>query len=281
VLILGVGLVAERDLLGDPGLEDAVDHLSRMSAGVVLALALVTWAASALATCVREVATSKALDHAVARGASRSDVPSPEQAASVTGEPTAQLTFFAWANAALAGLLGVVGLIVMAVDRADAESLLIFSLITGYAAVMCLVGWAAPRWLGPAHARRRARIVAHWSPMEAAHQGRTRAAGADPRSPRPAEGLPASHARRRMHPLARVGAAMSGVGSVFGMSSYLVGQGMGLGSEDVFAGYRTESLVAMVVSVGMFVAALIGSGVVDGRGREFRNALMRRWPAGS
>jgi hypothetical protein len=386
VLILGVGLLAEEDLLGDPGLKDAIDHLSRMSVGVLMTLALVTWGASAVASCVREVATSKALVDAAARGASRYEVPSPEQVASVTSQPTAQLTFFAWVNAAITGLLGVVGLIVMLVDRVNSESLLICSLITGYALVMCLVGLAGPRWLGPAHERRQARIDAHWSAEDeakarrpAAQQGGTGAAGkkllfgssaadrciygaaavcvlgvvvlqaslgmrcarvpghgasecdevtyssfvesilawgfwifavlcplavllavigvlldwqqrraeradlrerlADPRSHRPAEDLLAYHARRRMHPLALVGAAISGVGLVFSTSSYLVGQGMGLGSEDVFAVYRTGSLVAMFVSVGMFAAALLGSGVVNARGREFRNALMRRWPS--
>ncbi|GAB3993884.1 hypothetical protein GCM10029992_06720 [Glycomyces albus] len=101
---------------------------------------------------------------------------------------------------------------------------------------------------------------------------------ADPRSSRPHEGVLTYHARRHMHPLALVGAAMSGGGLVFSASAYLVGLGKGLGSEDFFAVYRTESLVALFVSAGLFVAALLGSGIANARGRELRNALMRRWP---
>ncbi|GAB3421945.1 hypothetical protein [Flindersiella endophytica] len=384
VLILGVGLLAEEALLGDPGVEEAIDHLSRMSVGVLAALASVAWGASAVASYVREVATSKALVRAAARGASRYEVPSPQQVESVTREPAEQLIFFAWATAAVTGLVGVIGLLVMLFDRADSESLLIFSIVTGYALVMLLVGLAARKWFTAAHERRKARIAAHWSVEDEgkawrpAHQasrgdagkkklfgssigdryiygaavlagvgfvaltgalgmrcarvpggGTTecdettyssfvedilawgfwifavllalamllavvgvlldwrrrrseradlRASLADPRSGRPAEDLLAYHARRRTHPLALVGAAMSGAGLVFSASSYLLGQGMGLGSQDVFAAYRTESLIALIISVSVFVAALLGSGIVNVRGRELRNALMRRWP---
>ncbi len=65
---------------------------------------------------------------------------------------------------------------------------------------------------------------------------------------------------------------------MFSTSSYLIGQGLGLGSQDVFAGYRTESLITMIISAGLFVAALLGTGIANVRGRELRNALMRRWP---
>ncbi|HZE40062.1 MAG TPA: hypothetical protein VE172_14745 [Stackebrandtia sp.] len=383
VLIFSMGILSEEHQFGDPGLEMAVDHLSRLSVGVLMVLAVVVWGMFAVASCVREVATSRALVRAAERGASRYEVPSPEQVQSVTCDPTEQLTIFAWANAAIVGILGVVGLFVVLFDG-DEESVLIVSMITGYAVIMFLVGLAGRKVLTPAHERRQARIAAHWSADDEgkawrpAKQARRDASGrqktvlglslaercvyiaavlsvlgfvalqasltmrcanvpgpghechettyssfienilawgfwifavllplagilavvgvlldwkqrlseraqlrellADPRAPRPAEALLSYHARRRMPPLALVGAALAGVGLVFSLSSYMVGQGMGLGSEDVFAVYRTESLVAVAISVGMFVAALLGTGFVNVRGREFRNELMRRWP---
>ncbi len=304
----------------------------------------------------------------------------------VTGKPAEALAFFGWGNAVLAGLLGVIGLIVVLAEGGDAESALIFSLITGYALLMAFVGYASTHLLTPAHERRHALIAAQWSSNDEGHAWKpvrearrdgaskktpprpsiakrclygaaglwlggvlalqlsvlTRCAGspggggkyeceettysspvealiaggiwifavlitsgmllaaigvlfdwkqrsseraelrtrlADPSSDRPAEDLLAHHSQRQTHPLARVGATMSGAGLVFSTSSYLIGKGLGLGSEDVFAAYRTESLVAMVVSAVMFVAALIGTGIVNVRGRELRNALMERWPS--
>jgi hypothetical protein len=377
VFILCAGILAEENLLGDPGLEDAIDNLTRMSVGVLMALAIVAWLVSAVASCVREVATSRALVRAAERGAPRSDVPAPEQVVSVTSEPAEQLVFFAWVTAALTGLLGVIGVFIVLAEQ-DEESLVIFSIVTGYAVVMFLVGLAARRILTPAHRRRRARIAEHWGELDKGKASRPakqarkkgkktsiadrcvyaasvlatlgfvalvaslgmrcgrlpggghseceevtyssfiesilawgfwifaalfplaailavigvlldwrqrrseradlRELVADPSSARPAADLLAYHAQRRMHPLALVGAAMSGFVLVFSLSSYLVGQGMGLGSEDVFAVYRTEALIGVLVAVGMFVAALLGSGIASVRGREFRNVLMRRWP---
>ncbi|WP_406642653.1 hypothetical protein [Amycolatopsis sp. WGS_07] len=374
VLILGIGLLAEQDLLDDPGLEKAVDHLSRMSMGVLAAFVLAGCGAGAVGSFVRESTTSKAIAAAAARGASRYAVPSPDQVRSVTGKPAEALAFFGWANAVLAGLLGVIGLIV-ALAEGD-ESLLIFSLITGYALIMALVGYASSHLLARAHERRHTRIAAHWtsndeeqawipardgaakktparpsiakrclygaaalwlagavalqlsvltrcagkyackditysSPVETliaggiwifailmtlgvllaavgvlfdwrqrrSERAELRARLADPGSDRPAEDLLTYHSRRQTHPLARVAAMMSGAGLVFSTSSYLVGNGLGLGSEDVFAPYRTESLVAMIVSAAVFAAAVLGTGIVTVRGRELRNALMERWPS--
>lgn len=381
-LILGVGLLAEEGLLGDPGLETAIDHLSRLSVGVLAVFALVAWGAAAVASFVREVTTSRALVKAAGRGASHHAVPSPEQVASVTSEPAQQLTLFGYLNAAVIGLLGVIGLLVLVFDPDD-EALVIVAIAVGYALVMALVGYAGSRWLTPAHERRQAVIAAHWSvedegrawrpasrarrdgpakkssgmsvsarliyvaaalwlcgfvALQAAltmrcgrvpgrgatecdevtyssgieqvlgwgfwlfavlmpvaallavvgvlldwrqrHRERAelRASLADPHSPRPTEELLSHHARRRMHPLALVGAAMAGLGLVFSLSAYLLGEGWGLGSQEVFAELRTEALTAVAVSVGLFVTALLGTGIVNVRGRALRNELMRRWP---
>lgn len=384
VLILGVGLLAEEDLLGDPGLEEAIDHLSRLGVGVLLAFGLVAWGAAAVAGFAREVTTSRALVRAAARGASRYDVPSPEQVESVTRAPAQHLTFFGWVNAAVAGLVAVIGLIVVVGEGNETEGLPIFWYSLSYAVVMALVAFAGRQWFDPAQERRRELIAAHWSAedegkawrpaLRASGKGKGKkslfgssiagrfiyaaaamwlvsfvvlqaalvmrcgkvpgrgnteceeityssfieqilAAGfwifavllplavilavtgvlldwrqrrgeraelramlADPHSPRPAEDLLGYHARRRMHPLALVTAAMSGAGLVFSTAAYLLGLGWGLGSQDVFAGYRTESLIAVAISVGLFIAALLGTGVANVRGRELRNALMRRWP---
>ncbi|WP_199038764.1 hypothetical protein [Glycomyces salinus] len=380
VLILCVGLLVEEDMLGDPGLTNAVDDLFRMGIGVLMLLAVAVWAMFAVASHLREVTTSKALVEAAERDASRYDVPSPEQVESVTREPAKQLTYFGLGNAAVVGLLGVLGLGI-ALFGGEPEALPFMLIAVGYAAIMALVALAGPKWLTPAHERRQARIAAHWSandevqawrpanrrtgrekkrfglsiaerfmygasvpavlsfvalqaslsmrcasvpgrghyecddvtyssPIESVlavgfwifavlfplavllaavgvlldwRQRRSERADlrerlADPRSGRPHEKVLAYHARRHMHPLALVGAAMSGGGLVFGISAYLVGQGKGLGSEDFFAVYRTESLVTLFASVGLFAAALLGSGIANARGRELRNALMRRWP---
>nr|BFF26589.1 hypothetical protein GCM10025732_45540 [Glycomyces mayteni] len=70
----------------------------------------------------------------------------------------------------------------------------------------------------------------------------------------------------------------SGVGLVFGTAAYLLGRGFGLGSQEFFALYRTESAAAVLVSAGLLVAATVGTGIAGARGRALRNALMERWP---
>lgn len=373
------GILAEEHLFNDPGLEHAIDDLSRMTAGMIMVSALVAWGAFALASYLRELTTSRALVKAAARGASRHEVPSPEQVISVTREPATQLTIFGWGNAATAGLFGIIGLGIAVAEGDSSDDILLFWLLIGYALLAALLGFAGPKWLTPAHERRQALIAANWSSSDEAavwkrafrspgkakllhvtpaerflfaaatllvlgfvalqasvtmrcgtvprsgaecnevtynsfierllswgfvifavllplaallavvgvlldwRQRRAERAElleklADPRAGRPDENLLAHHARRRMHPLALVGASLSGVGLVFSVSAYLVGQGKGLGSEDVFAVYRTESLIAVIASAGLFVAALLGNGIANVRGRDLRNELMRRWP---
>ncbi|WP_344491260.1 hypothetical protein [Glycomyces endophyticus] len=379
-LILGAGILAEEHLLGDPGLETAVDHLMRFSVGFLMLFGLGVAFVWAVVSCLREVAVSRALVKAAEQGASRSAVPSPDQVASVIEPPASRLGFLGWGNAALAGLLGVVGFFVVLVDSSPEGWVITLSAL-GYALVMSLLGYACQRWLPRPHARRRERIASHWSAADEARAWKrakssggadplasrsSKAAGfiyaaglvgvlgfvamlasmvmrcasfpgrgtsecdevyygsfiervlswgfwifavavpltallaligallywaqqrgersdlltslADARSRRPDKDVLAFHSEQRMHPLARVGAMLSGVGLVFGCSAYMLGQGMGLGSQEVFAAYRTESLAAILVSVGLFVAAVVGTGVTAARGRELRNALMRRWP---
>lgn len=378
VILIG-GILAEERLFDDPGLENAIDDLARMSLGNLMVFAIITWFAFALAAFLRELTTSRALVKAAARGASRHEVPAPEQVASVTAEPATQLTVFGWCNAALAGIIGIVGLGILVFDGGSSDEVLLVSLFIGYTALMTLLALAGPKFLTPAHERRQALIAANWSssdeaaawkrafrsPEERKHRAPTLAERflylatlilalgfvalqgsvtmrcgtmpgsgrqcdevtygsfieqllswgfmifavllpvatilavvgiaidwrqrraeraelrerlADPRSGRPADRLLAHHAQRRTHPLALVGAALSGIGLVFGVSSYLVGQGKGLGSEDVFARYSTASLAVTVASAALFAAALVGNGLANLRGRAFRNELMGRWP---
>ncbi|SDL79242.1 hypothetical protein SAMN05216298_0037 [Glycomyces sambucus] len=379
-LILGAGILAEENLLGDPGLEIAVDHLMRFSVGFLMLFGLGVAFVWAVVGYLREVSVSRALVKAAAGGASRSAVPSPDQVASVIGPPASRLGFLGWGNAVLAGVLGVVGFSVALVDSSPEGWVITLSAI-GYALVMSLLGYACQQWLPRPHAKRRARIAAHWSAADEARawkraksrggaeplvSGSSKAAVfiyaaglvgvvgfvamlasmmmrcasvpgrgtsecnevyyssfiervlswgfwifavavpltallaligallywrqrraeradllaalADPRSRRPDRDVLAFHSEQRMHPLARVAAMMSGVGLVFSCSAYMLGQGMGLGSQEVYAEYRTESLAAILVSVGLFVAAVVGTGIATARGRELRNALMRRWP---
>lgn len=382
-LILGAGILAEENLLGDPGLESAVDHLMRMSVGLLMGFVLVAAGVAAVASYLREVATSKALVKAAERRVSSRAVPAPDQVASVINEPAVALKYFGWSNAVLAGVLGLVGLIVV-LTESSAEGWMITVIALGYAAVMSLLGYACQQWLPRAHERRRVRIAAHWrAEDEARAWKRAKASGrggkgkqastgsargasfvylaglfcavgfvallasmvmrcgtlpargqsecdevyyssfiervlswgfwifavamplaallavvgvllewqqrraeradlldllAGPRSGSPAMDLLAYHVERHTHPLARVGAALSGAGLVFSTSAYMLGQGIGLGSQEEFAVYRTEAIIAILVSAGLFLAATVGTGIANARGRELRNALMERWP---
>jgi hypothetical protein len=382
-LILGAGILAEENLLGDPGLERAIDHLMRLSLGMLMVFVLVATGVAAVASYLREVTTSKALVKAAERRVSSRAVPAPDQVASVINEPAVALKYFGWANAVLAGLLGLVGLVVVLTDS-SVEAWMITLLSLGYAAAMSLLGYACHRWLPRAHERRRVRIAAHWraedearawkraKPMGRGGKGEQKPAGtargagfvylaglfcvlgfvtllasmvmrcgtipgrgqsecdevyyssfiervlswgfwvfaiamplaallaavgvllewqqrrteradllamlADPRSGSPAKDLLAYHVERHTHPLARVGAALSGAGLVFSTSAYMLGQGIGLGSQEEYAVYRAEALSAMLVSAGLFLAATVGTGIANARGRELRNALMERWP---
>ncbi|MEU6246590.1 hypothetical protein [Glycomyces sp. NPDC047010] len=379
VLLMGAGIMAEEHLIGDPGAEMAVDHLSRMSAGLLLGFALVAAVLWAVAGCLQETATSKALVRAAERGASRQAVPSPEQVASVINEPARTLRYFAWWNAACVGGLGLIALLVVLADS-DPDGWNVTWACLAYAALMGLVGYACQKWLPAIHRRRRALIAAHWksgdeteawkraksggrgrgarltfskgeglvhggallcvlgfvalsaslglrcgsapragaqcdevhyaAPVEFVISGgiwifavllpiaallavagvlidwrrrqseraELRAALADPRSSRPDGDLLDYHVARRIHPLARVATVLSGIGLVFGTAASLLGQGYGLGSQEFFALYRTESLAAVLVSAGLFVAATAGTGIANARGRALRNALMERWP---
>ncbi|MFB9661363.1 hypothetical protein ACFQS3_01440 [Glycomyces mayteni] len=379
VLLMGAGILAEEHLLGDPGLESAVDDLSRMSAGLLLGLAMVASLAWAVATFLQEATTSRALVRAAERGASRQAVPSPDQVASVVNEPARTLRYFAWWNAGCVGGLGLIALLVVLADS-DPDGWNVTWACLGYAALMGLVGYACRTWLPRVHRRRRALIAAHWKSGDeteawkrAKSGGRRRGArltfskaegfmhggallcvvgfaaltvslglrcgsapragaeceqvhyappvefvisggfwifaallpvaallavagvlidwrqrGAeradlyaaldDPRSASPDKGLLEYHAGRRTHPLARVAGVASGVGLVFGTAAYLLGRGFGLGSQEFFALYRTESAAAVLVSAGLLVAATVGTGIAGARGRALRNALMERWP---
>ncbi|GAA2149010.1 hypothetical protein [Glycomyces algeriensis] len=382
-LILGAGILAEENLLGDPGLESAIDHLMRLSVGLLMVFVLVAAFVAVVASYLREVTTSKALVRAAERGASSRAVPAPDQVASVINEPAAPLKYFGWANAALAGVLGVVGLLVVLMES-SAEGWMITLVALGYAAVMSLLGYACQEWLPRTHERRRVRIAAHWTAEDEARAWkRARSAGrrgggkqappgsargasfvylagvfcavgfiallasmvmrcgtlpargqsecdevyyssfiervlswgfwifavavplavlfavvgvllewqqrraeradlldllAGPRAASPDKDLLAYHVERHAHPLARVGSALSGAGLVFSISAYMLGEGFGLGSQEEFAAYRTEALIAMLVSAGLFLAATVGTGIANARGRELRNALMERWP---
>lgn len=160
-LILGAGILAEENLLGDPGLESALDHLMRLSVGLLMGFVLVAAGVAAVASYLREVATSKALVKAAERRVSSRAVPAPDQVASVINEPAVALKYFGWSNAVLAGVLGLVGLIVV-LTESSAEGWMITVIALGYAAVMSLLGYACQQWLPRAHERRRVRIAAHW-----------------------------------------------------------------------------------------------------------------------
>lgn len=181
-LILGAGILAEENLLGDPGLERAVDHLMRLSVGLVMVFVLVAAFLATLASYLREVSTSKALVKAAERRVSTRAVPAPDQVQSVINEPALALKYFGWANALLAGVMGVVGLIVVLIDS-SAEGWMITLVSLGYTGVMGLLGYACHRWLPRSHERRRVRIAAHWrAEDEARAWKRAKSGGAEPLS---------------------------------------------------------------------------------------------------
>jgi hypothetical protein len=223
----------------------------RISVGFLMVFALIVALIGAGASYLREVATSGALVNAAARGTSRLAVPSPDQVASVINQPASQLSFFGWGNAVLAGVLGLVGLIV-ALAASSPEAWVITLSAIGYALVMSLLGYACQQWLPRPHAKRRARIAAHWSAEDEARAWK-RAKGRGGAEPL-VSGAP------------RAAAFIYSAGLIC------------LGWQEVSAEYRAEALAAMLVSVGLFVASVVGTGIASARGRELRNALMQRWP---
>lgn len=387
VLILGGGILAEENLLGDPGLENAIDDLARFSVGVLMGVAPVVWAGWAMATYLRDVTTSRALVRAAEAGADHCAVPSPEQVESVIREPAKQLTYFAWGSGGLAGLMGIIGLGVTLTEGDKTQGLLISAASLAWAAAAIWFALKGAKKVTAVHERRQADIAAHWSADDEAkawRKARQQEPGAsasrrlaeqafrpadkliylagvvtvigfvalqasiavrcsavpssapqqcdetyygtfierilaggiwifagamvlalvlatagilldwvrrhteadelrerlgDVMSARPDEAVLSHHARRRSHPLARVASALSAFGLVIGASAYFVGEGRGLGSEDVFSVYQDEALLTVLVSAALFAVALVGTAVLNARTRAFRNELMQRWPA--
>lgn len=185
VLVLGVGIMADEGLLGDPGVANAVDALLLQALPLLMVAGVVAWGGYALATCLREVTTSRAIVRATRGGADRHQVPSPEQVEAVTREPGKQLTYFALGTGGPLALIGIIG-VGIAFTRDDViETLTISAVALGWAALMVPVAFYAPKRLIAEQERRQKAIAAHWSTQDEAnawkraHQARSRAKAAD------------------------------------------------------------------------------------------------------
>lgn len=185
VLVLGVGIMADEGLLGDPGVANAVDALLLEALPLLMGAGVVVWGGYALATCLREITTSRAIVRATRGGADRLQVPSPEQVEAVTREPGKQLTYFALGTGAPMALIGVIG-VGIAFTRDDViETLTISAVALGWAALMVPLAFCVPNRLIAAQERRQKAIAAHWSTQDEAnawtraHQARSRAKAAD------------------------------------------------------------------------------------------------------
>lgn len=158
LLILASGLVAEEDLLDDPGMEAALDQLARAAAMPMLFLALGTGVLTTILLALREVITSRAIARAAAQGAPRTAVPHPSQVDLVATERPFFAFFIAFAILAGVGLLFAV-IAVFTVN--DSEMYILWgSLAVAVVAALFVLLALAGR---PAHRRRRLAIAAHWS----------------------------------------------------------------------------------------------------------------------
>lgn len=186
VLVLGVGIMADEGLLGDPGVANAVDALVLSALPLLAGAGVLAWGGYASATCLREVTTSRAIVRAARGGADRHHVPSPEQVETVTREPGKQLIYFAWGTGGPLLLMGVIG-VGIAFTRDDVtETLTITAVALAWAALMVPLAFYVPKLLTEAQERRQKAIAAHWSTEDEANawkrarQARSRArAGAD------------------------------------------------------------------------------------------------------
>ncbi|MFE6645516.1 hypothetical protein ACFVJS_03055 [Nocardioides sp. NPDC057772] len=169
VLVLGVGIMADEGLLGDPGVANAVDALLLIALPLLAAAGVAAWGGYALATCLREVTTSRAIVRATRGGADRQQVPSPEQIEAVTREPGKQLVYFALGTGGSLALFGVIGLGI-AFTRDDAtEPLVISAVALAWAGLMVPLAFYLPQRLAAAQERRQKAIAAHWSTEDEAN----------------------------------------------------------------------------------------------------------------
>lgn len=169
VLVLGVGIMADEGLLGDPGVANAVDALLLLALPLLAGTGVVVWGGYALATCLREVTSSRAIVRATRGGADRHQVPSPEQVEAVTREPGKQLTYFALGTGGPMALIGVIG-VGIAFTRDDViETLTISAVALGWVALMVPLAFYVPKRLVAAQERRQKVIAAHWSTEDEAN----------------------------------------------------------------------------------------------------------------
>ncbi|MER7558464.1 hypothetical protein ABTZ46_16090 [Nocardioides sp. NPDC126508] len=168
-LVLGLGIMADEGLLGDPGVANAVDALLLLTLPLLMGAGVAVWGGYAAATCLRDATTSRAIVRATRSGADRHQVPAPEQIEAVTREPGKQLTYFALGTGGPMALIGVIG-VGIAFTRDDVfETLTISAIALGWAALMVPLAFYVPKRLEAAQERRQKAIAAHWSTEDEAN----------------------------------------------------------------------------------------------------------------
>ncbi|TQL70726.1 hypothetical protein FB381_4668 [Nocardioides albertanoniae] len=385
VLVLGVGMMADEGMLGDPGVANAVESLLLASLPLLMIAAVVVWAGYASAACLRDVTTSRAIVRATRDGADRHRVPSPEQVVAVIREPGRLLRYFALGTGGPTAVLGVIG-VGIAFTRDDVvETLTISAIALAWAAAMVPLAFYVPQWLTAAQERRQKVIAAFWSTEDEANawkrarQDRSRpragsggfrsadkviyaatlvallgflilqlsvgarcstvpgsspaqqcdtthygsfierilgwgfsafvvamviaillaAGGAlfdwrqrrserndlrrrldDMTAERPDDLVLAHHSERHTHPIITMAVILSAFTMIVAAAAYFAGKREDSEVEIFYSPHQDLELSIAAAALALFVIALVTTAVVNVRGREFRNVLMRRWPAG-
>lgn len=114
-----------------------------------------------------------------------------------------------------------------------------------------------------------------------AEKATLRQALADPAAQRPPEELLERYSERQSVRFAQLMAMFAGIGLVFGPSALVLGSAdteTFSGSVEIFAGFRLPAIITIIASALLLLGSFVWHALVNARGRDLRNELMRRWP---
>lgn len=174
LLVLVVGITYEEDAIFNALLNlgvtyndwepisDLLDYATRMSAFPMLLLAYAIGLAAAVAMCIRDIATSKALVKAARSEEPRIAVPSPAQVESVIKKRFNGLWLLSIYTAGALALFAII-MIIVATTEGYSDFSSIGFLTLGVAALFGALVWFMSAVLHPAHHRRRLIICEWWT----------------------------------------------------------------------------------------------------------------------
>lgn len=160
-LMLSVGLIAEEGLI-DYSIAAPLDLLFRMSMGVVLGVAYLSWVLTSITLSLRHITASRAIDDAAAAGAPVTAVPHPSQVEQVIKDsPWMPLQVLAAIHIVAAVLGGITSLGFLGDSDGFGIMMLLGCIVVTVIMVMILSGIS--RRSHPAHRQRRERIARYWT----------------------------------------------------------------------------------------------------------------------